>query len=143
MSVTFTQINSETEDATIYRDTNSSLVLTLTNNTGSTIMADSGDDASAFKIYMPQYFTATELGNMNIDLSEWSFDADSDYLLLTYTGRDPYAWEDETDIAFTITNVRASASPTTGSTQINLQNFTIMPPATGYIPLSVYSDFLI
>jgi len=82
-------------------------------------------------IDLPDYLTDADLGNMNIELSGWSYEANSDHLALTYDGTNPYSWENGDDIAFTITNVVANASPSTGTTQINFQYF------TGSLPFSV------
>lgn len=131
MSVTCTQINDVTKDTTIYVGVSTSLDLTLTNNTGADITVNSGGNPSAFQVYLPEYFTATELENMSIALTGWTFEANTDSLMLTYSGTDSFTWENGDDLAFTITNVEASESPSTGSTQINFQNF------TGNLPFSV------
>ncbi len=139
MSLTFTQINPETENATIYLDRMSSLVLTLTPDADITVQ--SGSNASTFQIYMPGCFSPNDLNIMTIDKTDWKFSSYSDknnindcYLSLTYAGDDNYVWGNGDDFTFTIDRICILQStkelPYTGSTQITFENFENLSPFT-------------
>ncbi len=139
MSLTFTQINPETENATIYLDRMSSLVLTLTPDADITVQ--SGSNASTFQIYLPDCFSPDDLNIMIIDKTDWTFSSYIDknnindcYLSLRYAGDDNYVWVNGDDFTFTIDRICILQTtrdlPYTGSTQINFENFENLSPFT-------------
>ena len=76
---------------------------------------------------------------MKIALTDWAFsyDAASAALVLTYTGQDAAKWSQNKDLAFSITSVLSSSSPTTGQLQINFKNFKGNVPLQTQTPLSL------
>lgn len=120
-TINLAAVNHATGEATIYVNENATLDVTLTNATGGGITLQAGGTPSTFLIFMPTYFTASELQNMQIALTNWSFSSDGQSLTLTYNGAGE-TWAEGANIAFQITNVLSDASPTTDSIQINFSN---------------------
>jgi uncharacterized protein (TIGR02145 family) len=121
-------------DATIYVGEAATLSVTLTNNTGGNIGLQNGATASLITLYMPTYFTVTELQNMSISLTDWTFSVDTGNLalLLTYSGSG--SWPQNGSIQFDITNVESNATPNTQPIQVNFSNM------TGNVPLQIQAN---
>ncbi len=144
MSVSTTQINPKTEDATIYLDRMTSLELSLTND-GETITVNSGSNASILKIYLPDFFSPNDLNIMTIEKTDWEFASFIDesninncYLSLTYSGAD-YDWNIGEALIFTIERVYVLQTTKElpydgGATQINFENFVNLSTFTPSIP---------
>lgn len=116
-------LNTATQKPEVYIGETGSLQVTLTNNTGADI--DLQSKSSALVIFMPQYFSLSDLKNMYIDLTDWTFFVrDADYSLdLLYTGADGKKWTEGDDLVFTIDKVKTDeSSAQTGSIQINPTN---------------------
>ena len=76
---------------------------------------------STILIFMPVYFTASDLQSMQIALTNWTFSASGESLQLSYNGS-ATNWGEGTSINFQITNVLSQASLTTDSIQLNFSN---------------------
>lgn len=119
---------------TVYVGEIATLSMSLTNNTGGDIGLQTGVNASLITIYMPTYFTLTEVQNMSIVLTDWVFTVDvaNVALLLTYSGSG--SWPQNTSIDFDITNVESNATPDTQAIQANFTNM------TGNVPLQIQTN---
>jgi len=130
-----------TEDqAVIYQGVSATLNVTLTNGTGGAITFQTGSQASAFEIFMPMFFTTAELQGMSITPpAGWtpSYNAVDESLMLTFTGGNGTAWDDGTNLTFSIASVQATAQPTSSSIQINPGNMSGDVPSQVQTPLSL------
>src|SRR5689334_5200235 len=100
---------------TIYVGVTTVLNVTLGNNTGGDIVLTPGATPSQLKIYLPYYFTNTEVAAMqvnNISDSGWqaSHDDTDGILLLTWNGNKGL-WTQGNQLSFTITNAKTSSAP--------------------------------
>ncbi|WP_083727573.1 FISUMP domain-containing protein [[Flexibacter] sp. ATCC 35208] len=112
----------------LYVEVTATLNITIVNNTGADITLQGGnaDTASGIELFMPNFFTADQKAGMtinNISQPGWSFSYDAPYkgLLLAY-GNTSGTWAKDTSLTFTIINVTATASPTIGAVNVNLNN---------------------
>lgn len=114
----------------MYIGQTSTLEVTLTNSTGSDISLTT---ASALNIYLPQYYTSTNVSGMTITSilpSGWNFSAGPDCLLLTW-GSSSGTWANNDSVTFTINNVITSAtSVATGMFQVNFMQTGSAPTQT-------------
>jgi len=135
--VSLTVLNNADKEPVVYVGIETALDVTLTNNSDA-ITLTSGGNASALKIFMPVFFTAGELGNMDIVLNNWNFVFDSrdESLNLTYTG--PAAnWSKGEKIDFRITRVKSNSQPNVDSVQINFLRMGGSVPSQVQTPLSL------
>ena len=120
-TINLSAVNQATGEPTIYVNENATLEITLSNLTGGVIGLIGGDSPSTILIFMPVYFTASDLQSMQIALTNWTFSASGESLQLSYNGS-ATNWGEGTSINFQITNVLSQASPTTDSIQLNFSN---------------------
>ena len=135
--VSLTVLNNADNEPVVYVGIETALDVTLTNNSDA-ITLTSGGNASALKIYMPLFFTAGELGNMDIVLNNWTyvFDSGDQSLVLTYTGPSDN-WSKGQKIAFRITRVKSDSQPTVDAVQINFLKMGGSVPSQVQTPLSL------
>ena len=136
--VSLSVLNELNKEPIIYTGTDTVLEVSLTNNSDA-ITFTAGASASALKIFMPMFFDVTELQNMNISLTNWTFSRNLDELslLLTYNGPSPANWDKGQEIEFKITGVRTNAPPTTDSVQINFERMGGNVPRQVQAPVSL------
>ena len=130
MSLSFTQVNSKTGDSTIYLDRMTSLDLSLIND-GDTIEVVSGTNAAILTIFLPDFFSPSDINIMTIDQPDWTFarfvgnNINNCYLSLTYTGSD-FSWNNGDQLTFTIERVDVLSTiktlPYSSRTTINFEN---------------------
>src|ERR1700752_1278913 len=136
--VSLTVVNPANKEAIVYVAVQTELHVSLTNNSDKIILT-SGAAASSLKIFMPQFFTADELQNMDIVLDNWNFKFDSrdDSLVLTYTGPSPADWNTDQKISFKITGVKTDSQPTSNAVEINVKKMGGNFPRQVQQPLSL------
>lgn len=118
-------VNETIREPIIYIGRETTLDVTLTNNSGAITLTKDGS-ASSLEIFMPTFFVASELEKMSISLTGWAFSRNLGELslVLTYNGPSPHNWDQGQKIEFKITGVNTSAQPTTDAVQINFANMT-------------------
>jgi uncharacterized protein (TIGR02145 family) len=123
----FTILNPAAENQPqIFTGVKAVLNVSIDNATGGDITMSSGDEASTIEVFMPDFFTSTDVGNMKVtDISQegWTFssDAPSNGLLLTFTGSDG-KWPNGTKLTFNIQDVVSNADPTIDKVTVNTNN---------------------
>ena len=121
-TVTLAVQNPAADNPVIYVGVSATLNITLSNQTGSDI--DLQND-SGLQIYMPFYFSQTELQAMSIDTisaAGWTFVASSNdgpLLLNSSSG----TWASGTSLTFNIENVLSSNAAASDTVQVNFNNF--------------------
>jgi len=126
-TVSFTIVNpAANNQPQIYSGVTAVLKVSIDNATGSDITMSSGSDASTIEMFMPSYFTASEVGNMkvtHISQEGWTFSLDtaSNGLLLTFTGS-AGKWANGTNLTFNIQDVLSNAAPTIDQVTVNTNN---------------------
>src|ERR1044072_2015660 len=135
--VSLTVLNNADKEPVVYVGIETALDVTLTNNSDAITLA-SGCNASALKIFMPVFFTAGELGNMDIVLNNWNFVFDSRDESLNLTYRGPAAnWSKGRKIDFRIRRVKSNSQPNVDSVQINFLRMGGSVPSQVQTPLSL------
>lgn len=122
--ITLTILNDATKKNTVYVSQPATLDVVLTNNTGSDIGLPIGGTPATLAIYLPEFYTSSDLQSMKVSLTNWKFSADSYALKLEYTGSSAGTWKQGDKISFKITNAKSSHSAEPGQVDINLQNLT-------------------
>lgn len=120
--VSLTVLNPANREAIVYVGVQTELDVSLVNSSDKIILT-AGATASSLKLFMPSFFTAAELQNMDIVLNDWDFKYDSrdDSLVLTYAGSSPADWNTGQKISFKITDVKTDSQPTTNPVEIIFQ----------------------
>ncbi len=132
-------LNTDNQQATVYVGVAATLAVTLTNNVGVDIPLTFGANASVLQIYMPEFYTVGDLGNMKISLADWNFsvNAANECLVLTYAGTAAGTWANGANLAFSITNVLTSNAPDVNPLQINPGNMGANVPSQVQLPLTL------
>jgi uncharacterized protein (TIGR02145 family) len=91
--------------------------MAVANNTESAIPLATGDDGSAFALYLPtpDLFTADQLRAIKISAAGWTAGPLADDMSITLTPAQAGTWATGQTITFTLTNVTSSAPPGTGT----------------------------
>lgn len=112
------------------------LKVKLTNLTGNAIGLSS---ACTLRIFMPDFFTATEVSKITIAFKDWTFSYDSDgnSLVLKYSGPAGGTWIYGDTFAFDLVNVATNSVTDSGSAQVNFENFGAGVPGQQTSPLTV------
>lgn len=136
--VSLTVLNSAKHEPVIYIGIQTELDVSLVNNSDAIILT-AGAKASSLKIFMPLFFTADELGRMDIVLNDWdfAFDSGDQSLVLTYKGPSPANWNTGQKISFKISRVQSNSQPTADSMQINFQDMGGNVPSQVQAPLAL------
>lgn len=109
----------------IYRDTLSRLRVVLTNHTSIHIPFTTGENATAFEIILPDFFTLADLQKINIVAENWVFSIQEENvsLLLHFIGAEKTLWADGADWSFEMTGMQTNAQPGSDTVRVNLLNF--------------------
>jgi len=136
--VSLTIVNPAIREPIVYVGVETELEVSLVNNSDKIILT-SGATASSLKIFMPTFFTATEVQKMGVVLTDWDFRFDSgdESLVLTYTGPSPADWNTGQKISFKITGVKTTSQPTTNPVEIIFQRMGGNVPRQVQKPLSL------
>lgn len=136
--VSLTVLNSSIREPIVYVGVETELEVSLVNNSDKIILT-TGASTSSLKIFMPPFFTTTELQNMNIVLNDWTFKFDTldESLVLTYAGPSPADWNTGQKIAFKISGVKTDSQPTSNAVEIIFQKMGGNVPRQVQKPLSL------
>lgn len=117
----------------IYNDgVATSLYFQLTNQTGNVIDFAAGTASAQMDIYLPTFFTEQDLAAMTITLADWSFSycAQQQKLTLVYMGsQSSSTWVAGSVFEFVLSNVKTTATPDSGTVQVNFLNFSAEVPS--------------
>ncbi|HBF35138.1 TPA: hypothetical protein DDW35_11315 [Candidatus Sumerlaeota bacterium] len=125
--------------AIVYVGVSAQLDITLQNETGGAITFNAGASPSKLTIFMPSFYTATQLQQMQVNLASWnySYSSSQQALILTYAGASGQTWNSEATLAFSITSATSTNTPTSDTIQINPTNMTGNVPIQVSAPLSL------
>ncbi|HYP07894.1 MAG TPA: FISUMP domain-containing protein [Bryobacteraceae bacterium] len=122
----------------VYVGESATLTVTLTNNTGSAIPLTTGQQASTLEVFLPTFYTWSQVQQMTLAVTDWkpAQDAQDQSWMLTYTGAET-KWQNGASIAITISNALCSNQPTTDAIQVNPSNLGAGVPLQVSTPISL------
>lgn len=137
-NVTLTALNEANQQAIVYVGTQTTLDISLVNKSDPIIL-NSGNPASSMEIFMPNFFTADDVGKMGVSLQDWTFSKNpaGPSLVLTYAGTDRASWGTGHKIDFKITSVQSSGQPGSDAVQVNFNDMGGNVPVQVQTPLSL------
>jgi len=119
----FAVSNPDADDAAVvYVGKQTTLALTLANNTGSDIpLQKSADDPSMLALFFPRFYSAEEVSLSTIEAVDWKIDRTTRGATLIYEGA-AGVWPNGSILHFGITNLTTNSQPATGFFQLNSSN---------------------
>jgi uncharacterized protein (TIGR02145 family) len=117
-------VNAATGEPLLMVGADTTLALSVVNNSGAEVIFDGGVDPSTFAVYLPSplFFTEQELAAMSVALPKWSATFDAEQLAILIVRTEAGTWADGEKITFPIAGAKSHAKPTNGTVLIGPSN---------------------